>query len=360
MVDISLYFHFPFCTRKCPYCHFYTVPDRNHGPFLKAILKEWEIRFPEIEGNRTVSLYFGGGTPSLFPEGIAAILERVQAPEITVEANPEEITRENIETLFHLGVNRLSIGVQSFDTTLLKHLGRTHSAEKGREAVEIAHSVGMKNISIDLMYELPYQTLKSWKNTVHQACSLPITHLSLYNLTIEPHTLFKKREKELLPHLPHEKTATYMLQTAIDFFEAQGLKRYEISAFARNSQQSVHNTGYWTARPFIGFGPSAFSDFKGKRFQNVCDLKRYIKLLEEGLLPVGFEETLPPLKSLHERLAIALRLTEGISLPILPLSTHQLLQKLDREGWLVYHNHHAKLTEKGTLFYDTVAEQIIL
>ncbi|MCB1073419.1 MAG: radical SAM family heme chaperone HemW [Chlamydiia bacterium] len=360
MVKTSLYFHFPFCTRKCPYCHFYVIPNRNHEPFLKALLKEWEMRLPQIEDKEIASLYFGGGTPTLFVEGIEAILKRTSAPEITVETNPEDVTLPLMEKLHNLGVNRVSIGVQSLNNPLLKHLGRSHTAQKAIDAIEITRRAGIENITIDLMYELPYQTLETWEETVDKACSLPITHLSLYNLTFEPHTVFKKKEKELRPQLPDEETATAMLNNAIIRFEKAGLKRYEISAFARNNQISVHNSGYWTGRPFLGYGPSAFSFFNGKRFRNICHMNHYIKKLNEGSFPIDFEEELPPLRSLHEKLAIGLRLTEGISLPNIPLSTQKLLQELDREGWLTYHADHAKLTEKGTLFYDTVAEKIIL
>lgn len=318
------------------------------------------MRLPQIKEKEIVSLYFGGGTPTLFPEGIEAILERTTAPEITVETNPEDVTLDLMKKLQELGVNRVSIGVQSLNNPLLKYLGRTHTAQKAIEAVEITSAAGIENITIDLMYELPHQTLETWEETVDQACKLPITHLSLYNLTIEPHTLFKKKEKELLPHLPDEETAATMLKTAITRFNEKGLKRYEISAFARDDKISIHNTGYWTGRPFIGYGPSAFSYWEGKRFRNICHMNKYIKSLKDGAFPVDFEEMLSPHRSLHEKIAIGLRLTEGISLPSIPLSTQKLLHELDREGWLNYNAHHAKLTEKGTLFYDTVAEKIIL
>ncbi len=357
---ISLYLHFPFCTRKCPYCHFYVIPDRNHEPFLKALLKEWKLRLYQIKDKEIVSLYFGGGTPTLFPEGIEAILQEISALEITVEANPEDVSPELMEKLHRLGVNRVSIGVQSLNNTLLKHLGRTHTAQKAIEAVEITRAAGIDNITIDLMYELPHQTLDTWKETVDQACALPITHLSLYNLTFEPHTVFQKKEKKFRPHLPDDETAAEMLNYACIQFEKSGLKRYEISAFARDGKISIHNTGYWTGRPFIGYGPSAFSFWEGKRFRNICHMNKYIKSLEEGTFPIDFEEELSPLRSLHERIAIGLRLKGGIPLINLPVSTEALLKELDQEGWIKYDKNHARLTDQGTLFYDTVAEKIIL
>lgn len=356
---ISLYFHFPFCTRKCPYCHFYVIPNRNQEPFIKALIKEWELRLPWIENRPLTSLYFGGGTPSLCVEGIRQILKRTHAPEITVETNPEDVTPELMKTLHGLGVNRISIGVQTLSNPLLKHLGRTHTAQQAMDAAYITQEAGIENISIDLMYELPHQTLEMWQDTVKTAAALPITHLSLYNLTIEPHTLFKKKEEMLRPHLPDEETCAAMLEFACNYFESQGLHRYEISAFARKNHVSIHNTGYWTGREFIGYGPSAFSYWEGKRFRNVCHQNRYLKALEGGKFPVDFEERLPFPASLHEQIAIGLRMLEGISLNNLPQETQDRLADLDHQGWIVYRGNHARLTERGRLFYDTVAEQII-
>ncbi len=335
------------------------IPNRDQNPFLKALLKEWELRLPQIEGKEIISLYFGGGTPTLCVEGIKQILQRVQSPETTVETNPEDVTPDLMKTLYDLGVNRVSIGVQSLSNTLLKHLEKTHTAQKAIDAVNIAYTAGIKNITIDLMYEIPHQTFEMWKETVDAAVQLPITHLSLYNLTIEPHTVFKKRERELRPHLPDEETATEMLQYACKRFEETHLHRYEISAFAREGKVSVHNSGYWTGREFLGYGPSAFSYYDGKRFQNVCHLSRYIKKLGQGQFPVGFEEKLPFPANLHEKIAIGLRLTKGIPLNNIPFYTQTLLTDLEREGWIIYQDNHATLTERGRLFYDTVAEKII-
>ena len=327
---------------------------------MQALLQEWELRLPQLEGNNIVSIYFGGGTPTLFIEGIEAILNRVTAQEITVETNPESLTVASIKTLYSIGVNRISIGIQSFNNSLLKQLGRLHTAQQGIDAIEITRRAGIENITIDLMYELPHQTLSIWEETIKTSCSLPITHLSLYNLTFEPNTIFKKKEKKLRPYLPDEETGATMLKRALFLFEASGLKRYEISAFARNNHISIHNIGYWTNRPFLGYGPSACSYFNGKRLRNICQLNHYIKMLNSRSLPIDFEEKLPFLRSLHEKIAIGLRVTKGMPLPNLPPSTQHLLYQLSQEGWITYSTNYVKLTEKGTLFYDTVAEKIIL
>lgn len=358
--DLSLYFHFPFCQRKCPYCHFFVLPNQDNfkQKLLPALIKEWELRLPLIKQRDTISLYFGGGTPTLFIEGIEAILSRYHPQcEITIEANPEDVTPSLMSQMKTLGVNRVSLGVQSLDNTLLKHLGRTHTAAEAMQAVYTTREAGIENITIDLMYEIPHQTLSSWKETVKRACSLPITHLSLYNLTFEPHTVFYKKKESLQPHLPNDEESTQMLEFACKQFEKAGLKRYEISAFGL---PSIHNSGYWTGREFLGLGPSAFSYMNGKRFQNVSALHPYIKKIDQGLFPIDFEEELPPLESLHERLAIGLRLMEGITFKNLPLSTRELLLKIEQEGFLTYTPPHIALTEKGRLFYDSVAENLIL
>ncbi|MCB1074595.1 MAG: radical SAM family heme chaperone HemW [Simkania sp.] len=367
---ISLYFHIPFCQKKCPYCHFFVVPmqDQSHAAFQQALLKEWELRLPLIQKHEITSLYFGGGTPSLAPGVIETLLERAAllklSPncEITVEANPEQITSELIRRFKTMGVNRLSVGIQSLDEELLKVLGRGHTAEEGIKAVETIAQEGIENITIDLMDELPHQTLESWENTLDRATQLPITHLSLYNLTFEKNTVFTKNEKKLRPHLPPIETCTQMLEMACSKLEASGLKRYEISAFAKEGYEAIHNTGYWTGRPFLGFGPSAFSFWDGKRFQNVCHLKRYSEILNQGKVPVGFEECLPYPANLHEQLAVHLRLHRGVNLRTFPLpsTAKPILEKLQNEGFILQNDHQICLTEKGRLFYDSVAEEIIL
>ena len=366
---ISLYFHIPFCTKKCPYCHFYVIPDRVDLKtiFLQSIEREWDWRLPELLGKKVVSIYFGGGTPTLFCEGIAKILDKVRNScleiasdcEITVEGNPEEITLPLLESLLQAGVNRLSLGVQSLDDSSLQVLERRHSAQKAKWAIEQALKAGFQNISIDLMYDLPWQTETSWQSTLNQASGLPITHLSLYNLTLEPHTVFFKKKSLLEPVIPKPELSLKLLQQAVVSIERMGLERYEISAFAKKGFESRHNTGYWTARPFLGFGPSAFSYWNHKRFCNVANIQRYARALAAQESPVDFEEELPYPANLHERLAIELRLLKGVALPPLPPATTAILQELEQQGWLELTPTHAKLTPSGLLFYDSVAEAII-
>lgn len=342
---------------------------------MEALRLEWELYLPIIKGKKLVSVYFGGGTPALIgPEKIKEILNWVQKAfphdiqdaEITLEANPENISTSVMREFLHAGITRVSIGVQTLDEPTLYLLGRTHTSTKALDAVYQTHEAGIRNISIDLMYDLPGQTLHQWSNTLEKATKLPITHLSLYNLTIEPHTVFFKYRDSLQKRVPEPEISTQMYEMAIEVLEASGLQQYEISAFARDSLISRHNTGYWLARPFIGFGPSAFSFWEGERFRNVANLNKYHKSLLDNALPIDFRETLPPDDSLREKFVIQLRLREGIDLKNFSQVPGELdqetLEKIDdlvKMDWICTENERIMLTKKGLLFYDSVASELI-
>ena len=358
---ISLYYHIPFCTKKCPYCHFYVIPNqvRFHSILREGFFLEWEQKKSQIEGKQLVSIYFGGGTPTLY--GAEAIGELIalsgsrEGVEITVEANPEESTPELFSALKQVGVNRISLGVQSLDDRSLQTLERTHSAEKAKEAIWAAKNSGIENISIDLMYDLPGQTESSWVYTLDQLKDLPIQHLSLYNLTIEPHTSFHKRKVIQ----PSAEQSLRFLHLALHALDQLGLDRYEISAFAKPGFTSRHNLGYWTFRPFLGLGPSAFSYWEGERFQNTPHLQRYSRALKEGESPVSFRERLPYPQNLKEQIAVQLRLKEGLILPPLPEETNRSIQSLLTQGFLEMKEERLRLTGRGQLFYDLVASELI-
>lgn len=365
--ELSLYVHIPLCSRKCPYCHFYTIPDRKslREALLEGLFLEWERIASVVEQQKVVSIYFGGGTPWLLgSEAIGQLIERIphaKGCEITLEANPEEVSTAGARAFARVGVNRLSLGVQSLDDTLLRRLGRRHTAQGAIRALRAAYEGGIDNLSIDLMYDIPSQTLKSWEETLRGLEGLPLSHLSLYNLTFEPRTSFFKRRRQLQPLVPPGDLSTRMLSRGIECFEAPGLKRYEISAFASPGRESLHNLGYWTARPFLGLGPSAFSYAGGKRFRNACHLNHWLKKLREGLSGRDFEERLTYPHDLHELLAIGLRVISGVDLtPLeLPVETNQTLLGLEKEGYLTLAEGTARLTERGLLFYDTVAAEIV-
>lgn len=373
---ISLYIHIPFCSHKCPYCHFYVIPDKVHFKelLLKGLALEWQSIVPQLKGKKLASIYFGGGTPTLFDshrtaqvlDWIGTYFGNLDGVEITIEANPEQISYQQIHALKQIGINRVSIGIQSFHEQELHILDRRHSPEKARESIFTVKEAGIDNISIDLMYELPRQTKTQWEETLGVAATLPITHLSLYNLTIEPHTPFDRQKKKLEPLLPDEETATEMYETAISTLGKAGLHQYEISAFCRKGFESRHNVGYWTGRFFFGMGPSGFSYFGNKRYRNIANLVRYTKLLEEGNSPIDFEEELPIEARRKELLALALRLRKGVNLEefekhfgSLENETRASIASLKEQNLVVQTADVICLSHKGILFYDTVASELI-
>jgi len=374
--EASLYIHVPFCTKKCPYCHFFVQPYvvSAKNSFCKTLIQEWELRRSLLKDHTLVSIYFGGGTPSLLsPQEIHAILQAIASTitiatdcEITLEANPETTNAMHMQEYCNIGINRVSFGIQALHDDLLQTLGRTHTKQRAKEAVLEAHHAGIRNISIDLLYDLPHQELCMFQETLQEACTLPITHLSLYNLILEEGSFFYKQRQKVQPLMPSQELSLAMIEYATAYLSNCGFARYEISAFAKDNYQSRHNTGYWTARPFIGLGPSAFSYLKGKRFQSLPHMSSWKSSIEQGIMPDGFTETLPENAHKRELLTIELRLLNGVDLScfqkrhgILTQDVHDSLEKLLKQGLIQQNHHHIALTERGMLFYDTVASELV-
>lgn len=372
----SVYVHIPFCTRKCPYCHFYVVQDKEplKDTLLEGLLQEVEFRKEDLQGKKLTSLYFGGGTPILFgPDRIARFIAELskyvsisQDTEISLEANPENTHKSLLKSYLQAGINRLSIGVQSFNDDELKILGRKHTSDDAKKAIIDSFDIGFRNISLDLMYEVPTQTFTSFQKSLEVTTSLPIQHISLYNLTFEPKTAYFAKQSSLKKYLPDDETASKMYAEALKVLKAHGFSQYEISAFCKDNKYSRHNIGYWIARPFLGFGPSAFSFMHEKRFQNVDNLIRYTKLLSDFKDPVSFIDDVSSNDRQKELLVIALRLRAGIDLAFfekqygsLGYETLTLIEKLQKQDLLIKNGSILSLTEKGVFFYDTVATELI-
>lgn len=335
---------------------------------------EWKSKLHQIQGTIVPSIYFGGGTPTLFGiDRLQLLLDTIRRDstassniEITIEANPETLTREYLQSLRAIGINRLSIGVQSLDSDLLQMLGRNHTTETIENALLDAHEIGFTNISIDIMYEIPKQTWDSWQKTVRRALLLPITHISLYNLTFEKGTPFHRNYAHLKTYLPSQEEGAKMLEYAVNTWKAAGIERYEISAFAtQDKYKSQHNLGYWTGRLFLGLGPSAYGYIHGERMQNMFPLKRYANALLEGKEAVQFREKLEYPHNMRELLAIHLRILQGVSLEKfrqnhgIDEETGNAIQSLVKRGWLEWKGKYLRLTEMGMLFYDSVAVELI-
>ncbi|NGX44534.1 MAG: Oxygen-independent coproporphyrinogen-III oxidase-like protein [Candidatus Anoxychlamydiales bacterium] len=367
--DLSLYFHVPFCSSICPYCNFYKIfyKFEMEKSYVKAIEKHIDRVKSILEKSNIVSIYFGGGTPSLLEANVfEKILTLINPPsdiEITIEINPEDYSIDKIKAYKKLGINRVSLGVQSFDDKLLKILKRRHSSKKAKDAILDIYRCGIKNISIDLMYDILHQDLESFKKTIDEIENLKITHISLYNLTFEKETFFYKNRATLEKYLPNEKESLKLLNEAVIEFEKLGFNRYEISAFAKKGFESFHNVGYWKARSFLGFGPSAFSYFENQRFRNIKNFQKYVDAFELKKPHIDFEEFLKYPDNINELIAINLRLVEGIDIAEfeknigkIPKKTIELLKTSE---FISFHKNRIKLNKKGLLFYDTLASDII-
>lgn len=280
--------------------------------------------------------------------------------EWTLEANPEDIDLAQSKMYQSLGINRVSLGVQSFQDRELVFLGRSQNKQRSVQAIEDLVSAGIENISIDLIFEIMNQKMDDFFYSVEQVQKLPITHLSLYDLLIEEGSFFYRKKVLLEKQRPDPEIATKMLQGAVERLESFGLNRYEISAFAKEGFQSQHNTGYWTGREFWGIGPSAFSFIEGERFQCIKNLKSYNTLLQNGQSPYDFKEKLDPILLEKELIGLRLRLIEGVAASSIGqveiiksldrLTQQELVEKID--GFY-------RLTHRGRLFYDSVQLEIL-
>ncbi len=371
----GLYVHCLFCLRRCPYCDFNVAIYREDrvGPFVAALAAElgryaglpWAGRVP------AVSLFFGGGTPSLLPpdalgELIAAARLRLGLQpdaEVTLEANPEDLAAERLAAFRAAGVTRLSLGVQSLDDALLRRLGREHTAEMARAAYAAARRAGFANVSVDLLYGCPGQDLATWRATLAEILGWGPEHLSAYALTLEPGTAFGRRPP---PGLPDDAVTTAQFERLCERASAAGLERYEISNFARPDFRSQHNLLYWRRGDYLGLGPGAHAALGATRFGNERSQTRYRATLAAGRWPIAWTERLTPAQVRGERIVLGLRLAEGI--PRAWLESHfadapgRLDRVLDRyrtAGLLTERDDRLALTPRGVLLSDSLFAELI-
>jgi oxygen-independent coproporphyrinogen-3 oxidase len=368
--DIALYIHVPFCRHKCPYCSFVSYDDREADiPLYLSTLKKELIR--RAGGEHVRSIYFGGGTPSLLSveyvgdliSAISSLFTVDEAAEITIEANPGTVNRAYLTAIRELSVNRLSLGVQSLNDRELALLGRIHTAAEARDAVQHARGAGFDNLSIDLIYGLPGQTLSDWQYTLDEAIMMRPEHLSLYSLTLEAETPMCRAIKEgSLPELDPDASADHY-ELAEDCLAAQGYGHYEISNWARPGHECRHNLTYWQNRPYLGVGVAAHSCLDGHRRANTRSLDGYLAGFsgESSLVPELDEEINPELE-LAETAILGLRLCQGIDrddihrrfgIDILVRYRRQVAEMVDA-GLLEPADGHIKLTRRGRLLSNEV------
>jgi oxygen-independent coproporphyrinogen-3 oxidase len=315
--SIALYIHIPFCTAKCRYCGFYSEPIKNHDTdsVIKAMSKELG-RYALGDMVRTV--YIGGGSPSCLPkEQLLRLIGEItkqcsMVEEFTIEVNPGQVDKISLRQLRQAGINRLSIGGQSFNQNELKFLGRTHTAEDIGRAVQMAKWAGFENINIDLIFAIPHSTVQSWGHSLQSAIDLGVQHISAYSLTYEKGTPLQKAVVDGTVIAIDEQTDCAMYETAIEKLEAGGFEQYEISNFARVGFECRHNLAYWANRPYIGIGPGASSYWQGTRCKNIADIKKYVTAVERGKSPVKESERPNALEAACETAVLNLRRRAGI------------------------------------------------
>ncbi len=370
----GIYLHIPFCHKKCNYCDFYSiVPQNNKSAFVKALKKEISLRKMFLNEDTVETIYFGGGTPSLLSiNEIDKILNEINKsyqildnPEITFEANPEDLSAEYLVGLKSLGVNRLSIGVQSFNDKDLIFLNRTHNSSKSKKVVEKAFSLGFDNISIDLIYGLPNLSLVDWRSSLQTAFQLPIKHLSSYHLTYEEGTLLYKRLKQGRLKPLKEDESIHQFELLIEYTKQELFSHYEISNFALDTYYSKHNLSYWQQKKYLGLGPSAHSYNGLQREWNISNLNKYI----EGMLfgsRVFDKEFLSSVDLANEYLITNLRTKWGINTQWYKDKfdknnyTYLMEQSIDlvKKGLLSLEDNTLKLTTKGVFVSDFILEKL--
>ena len=359
---LGVYLHIPFCRQRCSYCSFNTGPYRPTAMdrFLSALLSEIDLVGEAAwAGDVTIgTVFFGGGTPSLLePIELETILDRLRkrfaldpGAEVTVECNPESLTRAKAEGYRLAGVNRLSLGVQSLDDDLLVRLGRLHSSDDARRAFDAARSAGVDNVSLDLMYGLPGQDVARWESTVRGVLAWRPEHLSAYALTLDEGSRWAG---EGVAGLPGEETVTAQYWALARMAREAGYEHYEISNYARRGFRSRHNQVYWRAEEYLALGPGACGFLGDVRYGNVKPVERYCTALEAGGLPLGTHEVLTPAQRKAEKVILGLRLSDGVPLAWLE-DARSLVETWASLGLLEVAGDRCRLTEAGFLLSDSL------
>lgn len=370
----GIYIHVPFCATRCIYCDFYTVTTRNHQLFVDSLVKEISLRKDYLGEQRVNTIYFGGGTPStLSIELIGRIFDVLyryfnieQKAEITLEANPDDLNERYIHSLNQLPVNRLSLGLQTFNNEMLRFLKRRHTGQEAEAAVKRCQDAGYDNISVDLMYGLPKQTYELFHYDILRVLALDVPHLSAYHLIYEQGTKLFRMLKNGQVRSVEESLSLRMFSLLISELKKNGFEHYEISSFAQSGLYSRHNTGYWKGASYIGLGPSAHS-FNGKNRQwNVSSLKKYAQGIEEGHV---YSEEEPDSEDIryNEMIMTGLRTMWGVDLRSLEsvFGRERLLyclknaQKYVREGLIIKEGDILKLSTQGLFISDTIMSDLM-
>ena len=371
----GIYIHIPFCKQACHYCNFhFSTSLRHRDEMVTAICKEIDLQKDFLTNKNLTTIYFGGGTPSLLETSeINQILERLSKNyswenniEITLEANPDDITTEKISKLRAGGVNRLSIGIQSFIDSELLASNRAHNSDESLKAVQICQDAGIDNLSIDIIYGMPGSTQDSWQYNIDKALELDVDHISSYALTVEPKTFLDHMVKKGGILLPKEMEVNKQYLQLIHSLTTAGYDHYEISNFAKPSKYAVHNTNYWMSVPYLGLGPSAHSYQPTFRQWNINNNAKYIKSISKGVIPSEREQT-KYADQFNEYIMTRLRTMWGVDLNELNnrfsselKNVHKNIAKYIKSQDVLLEDNHYRLTPKGKLLADGIASDLFL
>lgn len=371
----GIYIHIPFCSKRCTYCDFYTEVAPDLIPDLvKHLVKEINIRKDYLKNETISTIYFGGGTPSILSreqfseilDGIFAVYSVEENAEITFEANPDDLTVDFFDSIKYLPFNRISIGIQSFDDNDLKRINRRHTADQAIKAVKNAQNAGFDNISIDLIYGLPLQSIEDWEKQLDIALSLNIQHVSAYGLTYEEGTaLWKQREKGLVKPIIDE-TMNEMYLLLVKKMKEKGFEAYEISNFALDGFRSKHNSSYWKQNSYLGIGPSAHSYDLVSRQWNVASIKAYISALENNT-PYFEKEELTLYDRYNDYVMVSLRTSDGLNFDFLSSEFGQNLASYFLDNIRIYIENNSvilsdgkySLTPQGIMISNQILIQLI-
>lgn len=374
----SAYIHIPFCEHICHYCDFNKVflQGQPVDEYIQMLKSEMQLQLQLYPTDQLDTIFVGGGTPtSLNEQQLALLCQYIQevlpfnkkSGEYTFEANPGDLSREKLEILYHSGVNRLSFGVQSFNDELLQRIGRTHRAHEVYETIELAKDVGFTNISIDLIYSLPGQTMDDFQDTMDRALALDLPHYSSYSLIVEPKTVFYNLMQKGTLNLPPQELEAAMYEKVMETMEKHGLKQYEISNFSKQGFESRHNLTYWNNQEYYGIGAGAHGYTAGKRIANYGPLKKYMNPLKMGKLPVLEEHLVLLNEQMEEEMFLGLRKTKGVSLSKFKERFHvemteifakSLEQQIDK-GLLEIEGDYVRLTKQGKLLGNEVFQAFL-
>ena len=369
----SAYVHIPFCTQICYYCDFSKVFIKNQpvDSYLEHLLQE----FYSYDIQKLRTLYIGGGTPTALSasqlevllEGLTKNLDLSVLEELTIEANPGDLDADKIAVLQNSAVNRVSLGVQTFDDKMLKKIRRSHTEKDIYENIDRLKLAGFDNISIDLIYALPGQTMEQVKDNVAKAIALDIPHMSLYSLILENHTVFMNRMRRGKLPLPKEELEAEMFEYIIAELERTGFEHYEISNFSKPGFESRHNLMYWDNAEYYGIGAGASGYVDGVRYKNHGPIRHYLKAVEEGSARIN-EEHLSQREQMEEEMFLGLRKKSGVSMARFEEKFERSFQELYgdivkdliQQGLMQLDGDHVRMTKRGLFLGDTVAERFIL